>query len=77
MNSAGTPQKRALVTTIAAAIDNSLCTLVDLMKPIYISNFFALQSSATQMREQKNTAAGPSAFHQCAQSLHCAQGDKS
>jgi len=47
------------------------------MKRIYISYFFALQSSATHVQEQKNSAAGSSAFYQCAQSLHCAQGDKS
>jgi len=65
------------VTTIAAMIDNSFCTLVELMKRIYISYFFALQSSATHVQEQKNSAAGSSAFYQCAQSLHCAQGDTS
>jgi len=33
------PQIQARVITIAAAIDASVCTLVDLMERIYISNF--------------------------------------
>src|ERR1700692_3110168 len=41
------------MTTIAAVTDNSFRTLVDLMMRIYISNFFAPQTSATQVREQR------------------------
>src|SRR5271156_643601 len=43
----------SLVTTIAAMIDNNFCTLVDLMKRIYISNCFTLQTPATHVQEQK------------------------
>ncbi len=44
------------LTTNAAACGANVCTLVDLMSQIYISNFFAVWNSATQVRDQEKSA---------------------